>query len=55
MTRGQHQWDYVGHDTETGDEYAFCELCGKYKIHNTGEIISKKRYNERYENGKIKI
>jgi hypothetical protein len=48
----EHQWNYMGWDKEKKVEYAFCELCGKYKTHKD-EPITKKEYLSRYNTGMI--
>lgn len=56
--RGKHQWDFMGFDTESGNEYAYCDLCKKYKSinkDNTFKIISKSFYEKRVKEGKVNI
>ena len=43
----------MGWDAELNGEWAFCALCGKYKIN--GEIKPKKLYWERLATGKVVI
>lgn len=59
----QHQWDYMGYDTERKVEYGYCDLCKKYRecVPNEKGFISgftfirKKYYLERLNSGKVEI
>lgn len=48
-----HVWCFMGLDAETHAEYAHCELCGGYKVQDTGKPITKSYYLARVAAGKI--
>lgn len=52
----EHEWDYMGWDTEKNVEYSWCHLCNKYQHNGNGYVtISKKEYLSRVESGKVKF
>jgi len=51
----QHEWDYMGVDTEDGREYGYRRSCKKHR-YNTEKgftFISKKEYDNRVKEGKV--
>jgi hypothetical protein len=51
----EHFWTYEGVDSETGDEYGYCDRCKKYRIvgGDGRNYIKKSFYDQRMKLGKI--
>lgn len=39
----QHQWSYMGVDTETGEEYCYCDLCKIFASNQSVDILKNPR------------
>jgi len=49
--KNEHEWVYMGWDTERKVEYSYCDLCKTYQA--TQQKIPKKQYQERVATGKV--
>lgn len=54
----KHEWDFAGHDRETGVEYSYCDLCGGYEMFGAGQPVQKISpafYWGRVDAGKVSV
>lgn len=62
--KNNHQWDFMGFDTETNKQYSYCDCCKKLTtsdnidsnqhLINPKLIISSKDYDDRVKRGLIR-